>query len=391
VNHIGESRLDITGMADTCSGIHKGLVGAAFASVIFNADFTLADGYIYHVGGKSREALDAILIPSLNDMGWIACESAAPSVERRSTPDYASRLRLAVGQETIDRLAGMHVGLVGLGSLGEWIHLQVLNLGCRVTAIDSDAFQMENVNRSPCGNADDVSAGASKCDIGLKVAATTAPDAQVTVINGDIRDAEVQQALKSCDFIITSTDNVTSRLVASHLAMCHGIIMIDAGTAVSVDNGVLSSVRGQVTKFIPGQNLCYGCSEFFEVNEGYQGLKSEDEYELMRTRDYVEGADIHQPSVISLNGFIASATVWELLQYVSGAQVTSPYDMVTFELLSHASRQHLYPRNEHDQRSHCLTCSLEGYALSGDQAPLLTRDKISSEDKYALSTANDSV
>lgn len=64
--------------------------------------------------------------------------------------------------------------------------------------------------------------------------------------------------------------------------------------------------------------------DLLDLGEARYFLASEQEQELQRRLGYVEGLDEPSPSVISLNGTIASLAVTELGLYISGLRPIHP-------------------------------------------------------------------
>jgi hypothetical protein len=275
----------------------------------------------------------------------------------------------------------LHAAIIGAGGLGEPLAVMLANLGCELTIVDQDRFGLENANRSWYGNETDRFVGRPKVEMVRDAVLQTRPAARVHALEGDIRDAGTQHALKPCHLVVVGTDNVASRYVASHMAMTQGQVLFDVGTEIDVTHGRLSSVRGQVMRLTPGLNLCHHCAGFFKNQDVRQALLHEKDYEEERRRGYIKGADMPAPSVIALNATLAGHAVWEILRYLAGASPDHAPDLVGLDLLRNTCTPVTYPRNADGLRTDCPVCSPTGYLFLGDRAPLMARETRCRDDR----------
>ncbi|MGE4489421.1 MAG: ThiF family adenylyltransferase [Kiritimatiellales bacterium] len=351
--------------------------GMAILSMVISHDFKGAEAHIYRPALQCRTPIDKIMIIGPGQMEIIYPTSSPLRAKTTSTTHKTdtSRLALAFGREAIENNRNIRIGALGCGSLGEPIVVQLVNLGFPVTILDMDDFNEENANRSLFGNQITATRNLTKTELCRRAVLQTNPEADVRVIHGDLRDEEIQRQLTDCDLLVISTDNQTSRFVANHLALVHGMVLFDAATAISVKDGELSAVFGQIIKVVPGSNLCHECSDFFDATEAYQGLLSEEDYALARERGYVGGDEMPAPSVMPLNMAMAGLTVWEILRYVTGATPEEKWDILTVDLLNPAMQPHYYERDANGNRFNCPLCSSSGMLFGGDAVPLLTRQK----------------
>ena len=378
----GESTLDLAGAASMCPAIAEAFPGMAIATMVTGKALRHVEAHFFNVFTGKRDPVDLVLFPRPGRLEVALPRSTRlPACDTQLDDAFWSRFQLAFGPELIRIAQHLQVGVIGAGSLGEPVLLQLANLGFPITVADTDTLGEENVNRSWYGNTRDAAKGTAKVDLMHRAVRKTNPRCRFHAIRGDIRDREIQHQLAECHILVVTTDNVTSRFVASQLAMVHGQVLFDAGTAIDVGNDRLTSVRGQVVRLVPGLNLCHACADFFKSADAVQGLLSDEDYAIARRRQYVNGADIQAPSVMPVNTVLAGMCVWELLRYLSGATPDHSPDIVTVDLLQNTTESHFYPRNEDGQRVACTSCSPEGDLFTGDRGPLLTRDTLQSSER----------
>lgn len=371
-----ESGLDKEAARKMYPAITNAFPGMVILSMVISQDFRGVEAHVYRPSLNCRTPVDKVII---YDRGMMKVMYPTSSPLRKNTatsdPAYLSRIALAFGEETIVNNRNLRIGVFGCGSLGEPVIAQLANLGFQLTICDMDKFCIENANRSLFGNQITATRGIFKTEICRRAVLQTNPEADIQVVNGDLREEDVQKQFLDCDLLVITTDNETSRFVANHMAVTHGIALFDAATGVLVENGKLTGVQGQIIKVIPGANLCHECSDFFNSQVAYQGLLSEEDYELARSRGYVDGDEIPAPSVMPLNMTMAGITVWEIMRYVSGTTPGNKWDILTVDLLNSGMQPHYYKREPNGWRSDCALCSRDGMLLCGETAPLLTRQK----------------
>lgn len=368
---VEESAQDRRSAAETCAAVTAACPGMAVGTMVMNPSGTSLDAHLYNVRSHLREPIDVVTVPLLHHHKMIYPTSSRHRHDGFGDDQFWSRTRLVFGQECVRNNANIHVAIVGVGGLGEPIAVMLANLGIGVTLVDMDTFCEHNVNRSWFGNVNDAKLGKAKVDVVRAAVLQTDPSARVRVIRGDVRDVGVQRRIASCHGLVVAVDNVAARFVCSQLAMAHGLFLFDVGTEIDVTDGKVSSVRGQVVKLVPGTNLCHHCARFFNPVDARQGLLSEADLKIERSRGYVRGADMVAPSVIAVNAVLASTCVWEIMRYLSGVTNTLHPDVLTLDLLKGTAQAHDYERNRDGQRVSCPICSGDGYLFEGDRAPLL--------------------
>lgn len=137
------------------------------------------------------------------------------------------------GAATQRDIARMHVGIVGLGSVGCIVAEAVARIGVRrITLIDPDRVEAHNLDRLLYGTVADV--GALKVDLAkasLELHAT-ADRPLITALPLPVQSRMAYRKALDCDLLFSCVDRPVARDVLNHIANGHLIPVIDCGIAV---------------------------------------------------------------------------------------------------------------------------------------------------------------
>jgi len=265
------------------------------------------------------------------------------------------------GQEQLGRL---RVGVVGTGGIGSHVVQQLAYLGVRdFYLVDSDTVERSNLNRT---------VGVYPWDVGLpKVAMAERLIQQVgadegvdvTAIKEDLQSETAIRALLASDIIIGCVDNDGARQLLNELSRAGNIPYIDIATGIETADGNLAQMGGR-TAFVHPDGPCLHCMAEIDRHEARYFLKPPEAREDDREAGYIdESWENSNPSVVSLNGVIASSAMNEALLYVTGADSVVP---LTYHYIREpGSDSQRLARRRVEQNPDCYTCSLDGI---GDQA-----------------------
>ena len=140
---------------------------------------------------------------------------------------------------------------------------------------------------------------------------TVSPLATVNAIRANIRELRSIRAVSDVDVIFGCTDGDSSRLILNELATSLGIPYVDTATGIESIDGRVQEAGGRVVVVVP-DFPCLLCSQEIDLKEAHDELTSPEELEFRRSRGYAS-EKIESPSVISLNGVMASLAVSEFL------------------------------------------------------------------------------
>jgi molybdopterin/thiamine biosynthesis adenylyltransferase len=255
---------------------------------------------------------------------------------------------LAFGVDGQRRLDSLHFGVVGCGGTGSVVVQQLAHLGVRTfTLVDSDVVEASNLNRLVGATVADV--GRPKVDVLKDAITTTRSTANVRGIRADVCDAATARLLLDCDFFFCCTDSEGSRAVLNQLAYQYLLPGIDLGVVIRVREGLVTHISGRVQMLTPSEP-CLVCAEALDSEQVRRDLLSEN----ARASDtYIDGAEVPQPAVISINSAAASMAVTMMLAAVTGIPVASRHQRIRFET-------GVVTRVSVAARSACPVCSTGG-------------------------------
>lgn len=156
----------------------------------------------------------------------------------------------------------LHIGVVGLGSVGSILAESLARLGIsRISLIDPDKLEPHNLDRFIFGKVKDV--GKLKVELVKQqiVNHSTHKNVQVTALGLGIENDRAYREALDCDLIFSCVDRPVARDVLNYIAISSSIPVIDAGVAVELDpkSNKFESSRWRSHIVIPG-NACLRCT-----------------------------------------------------------------------------------------------------------------------------------
>jgi len=233
------------------------------------------------------------------------------------------------GAEGQRRLRASRCAVVGVGGLGTHVVQQLALLGVgRLDLIDAEELDETNLNRYVGVRRDDPIPGTRKIDIGKRLAASVDPEIRVeTVCDSFVSEAGFA-AIRAADFVFGCLDSVGARLVLTELCAAYARPYIDLASDVFTEERLR---YGGCVCFALGGQGCLSCFDQLDREEAGQDLETE---AARRDRAAIYGVDrglLHRagPSVVSLNGVIASLGVTEFMVGVTGLR--QPRRLLTYD------------------------------------------------------------
>lgn len=264
------------------------------------------------------------------------------------------------------RFARLRVGVAGVGGIGSHVAQQLAYLGVKdYLLVDLDDIEESNLNRTVGAYPEDV--GSPKVEVAARHIRSVATDenVQLELIQDDVRSKAALRSLLGSDLIFGCVDNDGARQVLNELATAGNVPYIDSASGVITRDGDVAEMGGRVAVAHP-DGPCLHCLDEIDRREARYFLKSPAEREEDRDAGYIdEEWEIPNPSVVSLNGVIASTAVNEALLYAAGIDSVAPltYHYVR-ELATEFQRR---ASRTVEPNPDCYTCSLKG---AGDGAQL---------------------
>lgn len=229
------------------------------------------------------------------------------------------------GQET---LRAAKVAVVGAGGLGTHVCQQLAYLGVgEIRPIDHEELDTTNLNRYVTAYADDPVPGSRKVDLCERLILRIDPSIIVNKIYAPLRSAEAFQAIQSADYVFGCLDNEGSRLILTELCSAYARPYIDLATEIIPGNE--PTFGGRVCVAWNGTG-CLVCLDELDLSEAQGDLANP---VARRDVQAIYGVDADYlnskgPSVVSINGMIASLGVTEFMLMATG--VREPRKLLTY-------------------------------------------------------------
>ncbi|MBA3652583.1 MAG: ThiF family adenylyltransferase [Actinobacteria bacterium] len=242
------------------------------------------------------------------------------NTEPGSGDEPSARQLLVWGTAGQRRLRDASVAVVGVGGTGSHVAIQLAHLGIgRLALVDPDVVEASNLGRLVGATANDV--GRPKVEVLALAAAGIRPEIVVEPIVHSVLDLDAD-VLASKDLIVCCTDGHGSRALLTELAAQYLVTLIDLGVEVQSSQG--STRAGGGVRIVRPGAPCLHCMNVLDsalVREEFLSDAQRDEEEK---RGYLRGSSEPAPSVIALNGVIASLAVVEVLNELLGLFAESP-------------------------------------------------------------------
>jgi saccharopine dehydrogenase-like NADP-dependent oxidoreductase len=214
-------------------------------------------------------------------------------------------------------LATTRVAIVGLGGLGSHVAQQLAYLGVRsFVLIDRDRVSRSNLNRLVGATEEDAAAHAFKVAVAARTIPTIERDASVKTLETSFVCQEGYALIASADIVFGCIDSDAHRLVLNELCQVHSKPYMDIATDTGTDQALWFG--GRVLLSMKGE-MCLSCKGFLDQKAIRQAFSTEGQREE-EARIYgvpLMGL-VPGPSVVSLNGILASVAVTEFMVETTG-------------------------------------------------------------------------
>lgn len=242
--------------------------------------------------------------------------------------DRFERQERLFGREGQEKLRAAHVAVVGVGGLGTHVLQQLALLGVgRLGLIDSEELATTDRNRYVGTRHDDPVPGTSKVDIGERLVKTIDPAIEVVKVADTLVSEAGFAAVIASDYVFGCLDSEGARLVLTELSAAHAKPYIDL--ASDIMPGDPPSYGGQVCVAWDGQGclVCFGLLDVAEAQAELTGVEDRQNRDALYGINRV-ALDRSGPSVVSINGVIASLGVTEFMVAVAGLR--APQRVLTY-------------------------------------------------------------
>lgn len=316
----GFSGSDFEGFEDTVPHVRWRLQGRPYMAMVFAPSGY--DALIWRGEAGEVEGLDAMVIDGeLHKPSGTSLERIQPAVDERR---YNRQLPL-FGKEGQRKVRNTEVAIVGLGGLGSHLAQQLAYLGVRkFRLLDGDVVEHTNLNRLIGAGPTDAEEQRSKVKVSRRLIHSVAPDTEVVTCTDYFVTEEGFEHLREVDVIFGTVDNDASRSILNRFAQAYNIPYMDLATGVHADRNhfggrVLFSVEGERCLYCEGL-LDQGAIDSLLAPEGQR----KDKAEVYGVPEEELGNETG-PSVVSINGTIASLAATEFLAHITGNRPPETY------------------------------------------------------------------
>lgn len=226
------------------------------------------------------------------------------------------------GQELVSKQV---VSVAGIGGLGSHVIQQLAHLGVKkYNLIDPERLDKSNLNRYVGATLEDAKKKIPKVELGERIIKAVEPDAYVKKLQASVVSEKAFDLVKSSDFLIGCFDNDGPRFVMNELCSAYEIPYIDLASDIHTRDEL---VYGGRVATIMDDGSCLLCIEDLNNDEILYILNDTN---VKKIRDDIYGVDkIHLdekgPSVVSINGVIASLGITEFIKAVTKIRTAERY------------------------------------------------------------------
>lgn len=265
------------------------------------------------------------------------------------------------GKEGQARIAATRVAVVGIGGLGSHVVQQLSLLGVgHLALIDSEELDETNLNRLIGARHDDPIPGTPKVAIGERAARAINPGIEIVKVHDSLVSGAAFDAILRAHYVFGCLDSDGGRLVLNELSAAYALPYFDL--ASDVYPGAPPTYGGRVCVAWDGKG-CIVCLGLLDIAEAQADLLNQG---ARRNRDAIYGVqpealDHRGPSVVSINGVIASLGVTEFMAAVTGLRV--PKTLITY--YGHMGRIAYSAQGDNGSANDCYYC--QGIRGRGDR------------------------
>jgi hypothetical protein len=223
---------------------------------------------------------------------------------------------LLFGEEGQNKIAAARVAVIGLGGLGSHLAQQLAHLGVeRFLLVDSDVVDTTNLNRLIGATAEDAGRRRQKVDVAARMINAIEPRAEVEPIPVSLVSRSVCERLKAIDFVFGCLDNDGPRLLLTIASAAFRKPYFD--TATDIHPGETPIHYGGRVIYARGGSGCAHCLGVLDEVEVRRWMATDSELRADE-RLYGKRQAGESPSVVCLNGVVASAACMEFMVEVTG-------------------------------------------------------------------------
>jgi hypothetical protein len=232
------------------------------------------------------------------------------------------------GKAGQERIRGASVVVIGVGGLGTHVVQQLSLLGVQTLGlVDAQEIDDTNLNRYIGVRHDDSIPGTLKVNIGERIAHAINPAMIISKVADSLVSDEAFSLVKSASHVFGCMDNEGTRLILTELCAAYAKPYIDIASDIIPGDAV--EYGGRVAVAWTG-NGCLACLGVLDRQDAQLEIGGPD---AERDRNAIYGVERRLlgqvgPSVVSINGTVASVAVTEFMVGVTGLR--SPFRLLNY-------------------------------------------------------------
>ena len=376
---VGFSRTDMESHERGYPALLSNLCGMPVGALVFAVDAVAGDVWLASGERYELEGLTVVGNSPLDLSDGYTVRSGELS------PVFDRQIRM-LGESGQQLLKKQKVAVIGAGGVGAIIVEQLARMGVgEVVVIDNDRVEITNLNRLVGSTPTDVTPllyrifpvlnrawpvrSRLKVDIAKRHAANFGSDSNITAIARSVTDPVAAAHLKDCDYIFLAADTAQARLVYNSAIHQYLISGVQMGVKIQTDKvtGDVVDIDAWVRRSNPGEG-CLWCNGLISPSKLQQESLS---VEQKRRQQYVVDEEgVHAPSIIMLNGIVASHAVDGYVERLTGLSRVKELKWLWYKPLDEEWTD-VYPVVGSD---YCMECAFEGKRFAmGDATALPVR------------------
>jgi hypothetical protein len=237
----------------------------------------------------------------------------------RPAPAWGEELTRTVstwGDQAQADLMRLHIGVVGLGSVGRLVAEALARTGCQhVTFIDFDLVLRHNRDRLLGAGAKEAAARMLKVNLAQDgfMHASTCDSPRVRPVVQSVVEMPGLLAALNCDVLFSCVDRPWPRRLLNHLAYAHLIPVVDGGVLVRMRGDAFRGAEWSLRTAAPSR-ACLACAGAYDP-----ALVEAERDDLLDDPGYLHGLDPDHPLRRNENvfPFCMSLAAHEVLQFIA--------------------------------------------------------------------------
>lgn len=321
------SRADDIGEERSSQTLHDCLPGLPVGSIVIGPEGAL--GRIRRQGANDAEPIHEL---------WLTGRRAERITLHRTGPIHSSeemfaRQAVAFGDAGQQFLSDLTVGVVGVGATGSCTAEILTRLGVgQIRLYDPDHVEPSNVSRMFGATLADAADTIPKVDAVARHLRNVRPGISIRTHAVDIASPTAISDLRTCDVIFSCTDRHAPRSIVNDIAYQAGILTLDMGAGLDVQDGKI--VGGSIRATLVGPGLpCLICQGIVRPDMIAAETMPAAERAARAAEGYVPGV-AHAPSVVTFTcsaaGLATSLFLDALFSFSELEATTVMLDLATF-------------------------------------------------------------